>query len=531
MMSLRRLGSTLAITILTGAPLGAQTPAQNDSAVKAAARTNSLPLITTRKLSFTTDEASWISLDVSPDGRTIVFDILGDLYTLPIAGGTATRITSGPGWDQQPRYSPDGTQIAFVTDRNGSKNVWIANADGSKARALTKSERINFASPIWSADGQYVIAARTGQLWMYNRDGGSGVQLTGLRPEGAAAAPGAGPSHYGAAPGGDARYLWVNVSGGIPATLASGANSEDVQSARDENEELAARSNARRMGQYQVAQFDRETGRTLVRSHETEGAFRPVASPDGKWLVYATRYDAREALKLRDLATGEDRWLVMDVQRDNSQGGGVNDRDLYPASAFTPDSKALITSYKGRIWRVEVPSGTVTAIPFTAQVDQQMGPLAKFEYPINDSTLVARQIRGARPSPDGRLIAFTALDALYVGELGPAPAAGDTATRQVRNPRRLTAGGMVEHAPVWSPDGRYIAYVTWTDTAGGNIYRVRADGSGAAERLTRLAAYYDKIAYTKDGTRLMAVRGSRYSRMRQFEDFGNLRCSFNTQGL
>jgi hypothetical protein len=122
-MMLRRLGSTLAIAMATTAPLAAQTPAQNDSAVKAAAKTNALPLMTPRKLSFTTDEASWISLDVSPDGRTIVFDILGDLYTLPIAGGTATRITSGAGWDQQPRYSPDGSQITFVTDRNGSKNV------------------------------------------------------------------------------------------------------------------------------------------------------------------------------------------------------------------------------------------------------------------------------------------------------------------------------------------------------------------------------------------------------------------------
>ncbi len=506
--------------------LAAQTAAQNDSAVKAVARTSGLPLATPRTLRFSTDEASWISLDVSPDGKSIVFDILGDLYTLPVAGGIAVRITSGTGWDQQPRYSPDGSQIAFVSDRNGSKNVWVANSDGSKARALTKSERMNFASPIWSDNGQYVIASRTGQLWMYNKDGGSGLQLTGLRAEGSAAGAPPAPAHYAAAPSGNARYLWVNVSGGVAPVLANGvsenAHAHDAQSVRDENDEHAARSNARRLGQFQLAQFDRETGRTLVRSHETEGAFRPVASPDGKWLVYATRRDASEALKLRDLSTGQERWLVMDVQRDNSQGGGVNDRDLYPGSAFTPDSKALITSYNGKIWRVDVPNGAVTAIPFTAQVDQQMGALAKFEYPINDSTLVVTQIRGARPSPDGRRIAFTALDAVYVGDLDPVPAAGDTARRQVRNTRKLTRGGMVEHAPVWSPDGQYLAYVTWTDTAGGNIYRVRADGNAAAERLTRVAAYFDKIAYTKDGARLMAVRGSRYSRMRQFEDFGSL---------
>ena len=66
-----------------------------------------LPLETTRKAEFTTTHASWMSLDVSPDGKTIVFDLLGDLYTLPIAGGKATRLTSGPAFDAQPRYSPD----------------------------------------------------------------------------------------------------------------------------------------------------------------------------------------------------------------------------------------------------------------------------------------------------------------------------------------------------------------------------------------------------------------------------------------
>ncbi|MFN8571249.1 MAG: amidohydrolase family protein [Gemmatimonadaceae bacterium] len=528
MMELRLIAPALAACIFAApslaSRLAAQTPVQNDSSVRANTRTNSLPLLTPRKLTFTTDEATWMSLDVSPDGQTIVFDVLGDLYTLPIAGGTATRITSGAGWDQQPRFSPDGKRITFVSDRNGSKNVWIANADGSRLHALTKAERINFSSPIWSADGRYVIAARTGQLWMYNVDGGSGVQLTGLRAEGASAGAGSGPipSHYGAALSNDRRYLWVNVSGNVPPTLATVSGPEEITSVRDELDEAAARSNPRRIGQYQVAQFDFETGRTLVRTHETDGAFRPVASPDGKWLVYAARMDARAVLKLRDLTTGEDRWLAMDVQRDNSQGGGTNDRDLYPGSAFTPDSKALITSFNGKIWRVEVPSGTVTAIPFRATVDQTMGALAKFDYPVNDSTLVVTQIRGAKPSPDGRHIAFTALDRLYIGELGAVPGASDTARREVRESHRLTTSGVVEHAPVWSPDGQYIAYVTWSDTAGGDIYRVRSDGSGSPERLTRQSAYYDKIAYTKDGSRIMAVRGSRYSRMRQFEDFGNI---------
>lgn len=509
------------LSLAAAGTLAAQTVAQNDSSAKAAARTNTLPLITSRTLKFTTDEGSWISLDLSPNGQTIVFDLLGDLYTLPVAGGTAKRITSGPGWDQQPRFSPDGSQIVFVTDRSGAKNVWIANADGTKPHAITKSDRINFSSPIWAPDGQYVIAARAGQLWIYNKDGGSGLQMTGLRPDGAAPAGGPPlPQHFGAAASNDPRYLWVNVSGTVAPTIAATTH---VDPDDELHEELGLRSNPRRVGQFQVGEFDRETGRTLLRTHEADGAFRPVASPDGRWLVYAVRYDAREALKLRNLVTGEDSFLLMDVQRDNTQGGGTSDRDIYPGSAFTPDSKALITSYNGKIWRVEIPSGKVSPIPFTAEVDQQLGPLAKFEYPINDSILTVTQIRGAKPSPNGQTLAFTALDHLYIGDLTPARGGVGAQKLSIRNPRRLTQStNLVEHAPVWSPDGRYIAYVTWNDSSGGDIYRVRADGNGQPERLTRTMAFYDKIAYTKDGSRILAARGSKLSRIRTLEDFGNL---------
>ena len=496
-----------------------QTATQNDSAAKAAAKANTLPLMATRTLKLTATQVTWASLDLSPDGRTIVFELLGDLYTLPVAGGTATRITSGFAYDMQPRYSADGKALVFVSDRNGSENLWIADQDGSNPEALTTGERENYLSPVWSPDGRYVVGTKGSQLWLFYRDGGTGVQLTGNKKPGAVADPPfGGPGFYGPAFGHDPRFLWLNVRGPVGSGIGAAAPDATGLDLPDPH-----RSSARQVGAFQVAQLDRETGRVLVRTHELEGALRPVPSPDGRWLIYATRHDSREALKLLDLTTGDERWLVMDVARDDREGGGTRDRDVYPGSAFTPDSKALITSYGGKISRVEVPSGVVTDIPFSALIDQPLGPLVKFDYPIDDSVLTVTQIRGARPSPDGKRLVFAALDHLWVADLpsGRGSAGGTTVTPpMIRNARRLTSMSVVEHAPTWSPDGREIAFVTWSDSLGGDIYRIRANG-GPPVRVTQTSAFYDKLSYSKDGARLLAIRGSRLHRTRTLEDFGN----------
>lgn len=514
--SARIVAFSLAFSTVLAPAVSAQGRAENDSAAAQAMKAKSLPLISTRTLRFTTDEGTWISLDISPDGRTIVFELLGDLYTLPITGGSATRVTSGQAYDMQPRYSPDGERVVFVSDRNGSENLWIVNVDGSEARALTTDERESFVSPVWLPDGPYVTATKGSQLWLYHTEGGSGVQLTGRGEERA----GTGPGHFGPAFDNDPRYLWVNVRGAVDGGPALGSH-EAWEEGGDAPHAL--RSSARQVGTFQVGQLDRESGRVHVRTHELEGAFRPVPSPDGRWLVYATRYDSRPALKLLDLNTGEDRWLVMDVQRDDHQGGGTRDRDVYPGSAFTPDSRALITSYGGKIMRVEVPSGEASVIPFRAEVEQDLGPLVKFDYPINDSVLTVSQIRGAQPSPDDRRVVFAALDRLWIADLPPGrgdPGGSESRHTVLRDARRLTSSHVVEHAPVWSPDGRYVAYVTWSDSVGGDVYRVRADGGSPPERLTATSAFFDKLAYSADGSRLMAVRGSKMHRMRTLEDFG-----------
>jgi Tol biopolymer transport system component len=441
-----------------------------------------LPLTPTRKVEFDTHEGTWLSLDVSPDGRTIVFELLGDLYTMPIAGGTATRITSGPAFDSQPRYSPDGKKIVFLSDRNGAENIWICDADGTHPKALTKGSNQLYASPVWTPEGNYIVAARASgvlgsvyELWLYHKDGGSGTGMVKLPPP----RPGVPPMNtLSPAFGPDPRYVWVSRHrGGFGYNL--------------------------QYPLWQVAMYDRQTGRLFPQTDLYGSAMRPLPSPDGKWLVYGTRYDAETGLRLRNLASGDERWLVYPVQRDDQESRFT--RDLMPGSAFTPDSKTLITSYGGKIMRVDVATGQATEIPFTAHVEQNLGPLVHFDNRADTGQVLARQIRNARPSPDGKRLAFSALDRLYVMDL-PGGA-----------PRRVTNETVHEQVPAWSPDGQWIAYVTWTED-GGYVAKLRADGRGAPVRLTPDAAFYDTPVWSPDGQRIVVIKGPRLPRIT--EHFG-----------
>ena len=424
-----------------------------------------LPLAPSRTIDLDTDEATWLSTDVSPDGQTIVFDVLGDIYSVPLQGGATAQITSGLSFDGQPRFSPDGKWIAFTSDRDGAENVWVMNLATKDTRQITKLRDKTLQSPEWTPDGKYIVVTvgdivfKPGKLWMYHIDGGTGIQLI-KTPEPALTT--------GAAFGSDGRYLWY----------------------------------AQRMGawqynaifpQFQIAVYDRETGQRETRTSRFGSGVRPTLSPDGKWLVYASRHEAQTGLVRRDLQSGDESWLAFPVQRDDQEA--IGSRDAYPGMSFTPDSREIVTTYGGKIWRVPIDGSAPIAVPFRVQTKAELGPEVAFKYPISDSaTFLAHQIRDIAPSPDGRRLAFTVLDHLYVMDVPSG------------TPRRLTSADEIEGWPTWSPDGAWIGYVTW-QREGGTVNKVRADGSQAPVTLVSERATYQHPAWAPDGARLVVVRG------------------------
>ena len=437
----------------------------------------------TESLAFSTDEGSWLSLDITPDGASIVFDLLGDLYSLPIAGGPATRITSGLGFDSQPAISPDGEWIAFISDRSGSNNLWIAKPDGSDARKLSDDAQWSGISPAWMPDSKFIVvtrrAVKTNEFTVFHIDGGKGIKLSGVKEDDEVWGAGAEISP-------DGKYMY----------FAQGVDSNGP---------------VKKFPVTQISRYDFATGAVDQITRGEGGAVRPALSPDGNMLVYGSRDETQTGFRIRDLQSGTDRWLTYPVQRDAQENYRPPSRDLLPGYSFTPDGNAIVFNAEGKIWRVEIDSGNKTEIPFTADIEIDIGPDLTAPYRVPEGPLTATLIHDPQLSPDGDSIVASVLTKLYVMD------AEDGA-----EPRRLTSGDAWEFKPVWSPDGRWIAYVTWSMNDGGQIWRTRSNGSGRPQQLTDIAAFYTDLVYSSDGRSLLAMRGNEFMRHQTFSEFTGL---------
>ena len=424
-----------------------------------------LPLEADRTYHLKTNRGTWMSLDISPDGKSLVFDLIGDIYLMPVTGGKAKRITKGLSFDSHPRFSPDGKSVLFISDKSGGENVWVLNLSEEEPEQITKGNTKNYQSADWSPDGNYIVAAEgrlTLKLHMYHINGGSGAKLIekpeNLKTIEAAFSP-------------DGRYIWYSKR--------TGAWNYNAQ-----------------LPQYQLAIYDRETGNSQTMTSRYGSAFAPTLSPDGNWLVYGTRHNTETGLIARNLKTGDEKWIAYPVQHDEQES--IATLGVLPAMAFTPDSKYVLASYDGQIYKIPVDGGEAVNIPFEVDEKIELGPQLKFNYPISDSEkMTATQIRDGVVSPDGKKMVFTALNKLYTVDLPNG------------KPQRLTNSSFTEAMPTWSPDSKFIAYVTWSDKDGGHIYKVNTRGKSKPERLTNEPAVYTQPAWSFAGDKIVFLKGNK----------------------
>lgn len=422
---------------------------------------DSLCITPTRTISFETTQGTQMNVDVSPDGGTILFDLLGDLYTVPRRGGQATRLTSGPALDLQPVFSPDGSRILFVSDRSGNENLWMVDADGSNPRSVT-GERgdFHFDDPEWSPDGEYVLVRRNEagspnagrRPWLIHLSGGRGMELDeetrGL----------------GFRWGPNGRYVYFRGSEGGEATSLRGNSLPEPA---------------------QIMRLDRQTGDIAALTMTPSGAARPAISPDGGHMVYVADIDAMAGLRLRDLATDRDEWLAFPIDREP-----LNQRTRF---TFTPDGNGVVFVRDGTFHEVDVRTKEVRRIPFTAQVDQRLGPRVYHEMPFQDDSLVVRNLRYGQMSPDGSTLVFGSLNQLFIMAVPGG------------RPRPLIQGGGGQYQPTFSPDGSRVAFVSWDATEGGHLWTVPTRG-GPPQRLSTHPGYYANPAWSPDGSKLAYIR-------------------------
>lgn len=419
--------------------------------------------------SFTTQEGTWMNLDVSPDGKTIVFDLLGDIYSIPATGGKARTLRTGLPFEVQPRFSPDGQWISFTSDAGGGDNIWIMKADGSDASKVTKEDFRLLNNASWMPDGNYLVARKhfssgrslgAGEMWQYHITGGSGLQLTKRKNDQQDVnEPVISP---------DGKFLYysedVSPGGGFDYN-------------RDANKQI-----------YVIKRYDFETGETGTITGGPGGAARPQISPDGKLLAFVKRVRTKTVLYLHDLETAEE-WPVYDqLNKDQQTAWAIF--GVYPNFSWMSDNENIVFWSGGKINSVNINSLKVTDIPFTVDVAVKIAKRNHFKTSIEDKEFTVKMIRDAVTSPDGKTLAFGALGYVWIKPLPDGKAV------------RLTEGDDFEAEPSFSPDGTEIVYVTWNDLEKGGVYKAPASG-GEPVQLSSQKGIYRTPSYSPDGSQIV----------------------------
>lgn len=433
------VAASVALTLLGGACAAPPHASQSAPPV--------LPEPATRTVSFTVTEGTRLALDVSPGGGTIVFDLLGQLWTIPSAGGPATPLTDAvadAAEDLNPAYSPDGRWIAFQGDRGGREGLWVMPAGGGEPRLLTGTEpggKVygSYLPPAWSPDGARIAFGLAGRIHVHDVEADTTVPVDVSDPPG-------GPLVE-------------------PAWLPDGR--------------ILARVRPRGPGDSggPLIAIDAGTGEAT----EVATAGLPVlapSSPDGRTLAFFAEDDDGSVQLWSHSFDDDADGLPMRLTRHD---------DVAPTRpGWTGDGRELIYSADGRLWRVAAGGGDPREIPFSATVafEREEARPTPLRFPDPGEVVPARGHMALALSPDASRIALLALGRLLVWSIGD-------------EPRAVTEVPATAEWLSWSPAGEELAWSA--GRVGAEDVFVTHVVTGATRRVTDLAGRADRPTWSPDG--------------------------------
>jgi imidazolonepropionase-like amidohydrolase/Tol biopolymer transport system component len=431
------------------------------------------PMGPSKNISFNTTEGTYMDIDVSPDGKFIAFDLLGDIYKMPITGGKATLLSGGMAFEVQPRFSPDGKYISYTSDREGGDNIWVMNVDGSKQHSITKENFRLLNNAVWTPDSKYLIARKhftgtrslgAGELWMYHIAGGlDGVQLIKRKNDQQ-----------------DLGEPWVSTDGKFVYYSEDVSPGPFFQYNKDPNGEI-----------YAISKLNLETGEIEKVAGGSGGAVRPQLSPDGTMLAFVKRDRLKSVLYIQNLATGEEYPIYNDLSKDQQEAWAIF--GVYPTFNWLPDNRTIVFYAKGKIRKIDVYTYYSQEIPFSVVVKQTIQDALHFPQKVFTDEFKSKMIRQLTTSPDGKKVVFNAVGYLYIKDLPDG------------KPERLTDETEWEFEPAFSPDGKSIVFTTWSDEQRGALMRYEFKGKKLKAVTTEKGFYYspqfnhkgDMIVYRK----------------------------------
>jgi Tol biopolymer transport system component len=421
----------------------------------AAACSRPLP---TETISIRVHEGTTLGFDLSPDGRSIVFDLLGQLWELPGGGGAARPLTDAvrdTAEDLDPSWSPDGGRIVFRGERRGRTGLWLLEPGAAAPRQLTQlRDPDGFdGEAAWSPDGRAIAFARLVPPDSASREWRS-------------------------------RLAWIDPAGGeaheLPVADTVGPDLRDPAWAPDGRRlaVVAAWAKGERGGRLWLV--ERGTGRATPLTAPTGAALAPTFAPDGH----------RIAFFAADSADRTQLWVMVVDSAGAAPVRLTGQADVTPTRArWTRDGRSLLYGADGRLWKVSVAGGTPVEIPFTAalsfQRPKRLLPPAHFPEPGTPQHV--RAFMGLALSPDARSVGMLALGRLWVMPVDGAP-------------RAVSDVPLDAHHLAWSPDGGTLAWSagrSWEE----DLYATDL-ATGATRRVTALPGREDHPMYAPDGMHL-----------------------------